>query len=285
MGTNLADLDRQVLLLVAQHLILISSAEHSNAKTGSRLSSFDVGPNDDVSSGVSRQRALRSRTQIHSLLNLGPEDIRRHISTTLPSLSQQLSEGSQSRPRPAYILPLLLTCRKIHDMLSVEGNPELYKWLYERTFDTAAVKRRWNKSMIPSWHFQDDDGSTAESDTMYRAPKRRKSDTSGSVPISTTSSDSIPEPDLERNHSLLAEEYRDRMKIFRRFRSMNSPDGEEVETQDSTDAPVDGSDPVHVFWTIWWMVTEHGTCQPCSDLCRICANPLRNRRKEHSPSA
>jgi hypothetical protein len=170
-------------------------------------------------------------------------------------------------------------------MLSVEGNPELYKWLYERTFDTAAVKRRWNKSMIPSWHFQDDDGSTAESDTMYRAPKRRKSDTSGSVPISTTSSDSIPEPDLERNHSLLAEEYRDRMKIFRRFRSMNSPDGEEVETQDSTDAPVDGSDPVHVFWTIWWMVTEHGTCQPCSDLCRICANPLRNRRKEHSPSA
>lgn len=257
MGTNLANLDRQVLLLVAQHLILLSSAEHPNDKTGSRLSSFDIGPND--SSSLSRQRALRSRTQIHSLLNLGPEDILRHTSSIVPSLSRQLTEGYSCRPRPGYILPLLLTCREMHDKLSVEGNPELYKWLYERTFDTAAVKRRWNKSVIPSWHFHDDDESTAKSDTTYRAPKRRKSDSSGSMPRSTTSSDSIPELDLERNHSLLAEEYRDRMKIFRRFRSMNSPDGEEVaQTQDPTTDSTDGSDPTQLFWSIWWMVTEHG---------------------------
>lgn len=258
MGTNLADLDRQVLLLVAQHLILLSSAERPNDKLGSRLSSFDIGPNNAVSSSLSQQRALRSRTQIHSLLNLGPEDIHQHISTKLPPLSQWLCEAHQCRPRPAYILPLLLTCRKVHDMLSVEGNPELYKWLYEKTFDTAAVKRRWNKSVIPSWHFQDDDNESAsESDHTYRATKRRKSDNSRSLPRSSISTGTMQEFDLEQNHSLLAEEYRDRMKTFRRFRSFNSPAEEEAVIQETE---VDSKeDPVHVFWTIWWMVTEHGT--------------------------
>ena len=152
-----------------------------------------------------------------------------------------------------YSATSLLTCRKIHDKLSVEGNPTLYKWLYEKTFDTAAVKRRWNKDKIPSWHFENDNdnGSDVDSDFILRETKRRKSGNGESLPISSVTSKQSPHLDLERNHSLLAEEYRDRLRIFRRFRKLNDSSNQENPREEDPEAE-------HVFWTIWWMVTEHG---------------------------
>lgn len=174
-----------------------------------------------------------------------------------------------------YSATSLLTCRKIHDKLSVEGNPTLYKWLYEKTFDTAAVKRRWNKDKIPSWHFENDNdnGSDVDSDFILRETKRRKSGNGESLPISSVTSKQSPHLDLERNHSLLAEEYRDRLRIFRQFRMLNDSSNRENSTDDH--------EAEHVFWTIWWMVTEHGMLSSSHSKCKM-ALRYPYRREEYS---
>ena len=174
-----------------------------------------------------------------------------------------------------YSATSLLTCRKIHDKLSVEGNPTLYKWLYEKTFDTAAVKRRWNKDKIPSWHFENDNdnGSDVDSDFILRETKRRKSGNGESLPISSVTSKQSPHLDLERNHSLLAEEYRDRLRIFRQFRMLNDSSNRENSTDDH--------EAEHVFWTIWWMVTEHGMLSSSHSKCKMALRYLY-RREEYS---
>jgi hypothetical protein len=256
MGTNLADLNEQLLLLIAQHLIVSSSVRPSKDRSPGS-SATKSGANRDLFPHPAQSSALHSRVNINSLLNSNAEQSRQD--TRKPVASVKAS--TQSRPRPVYLLPLLLTCRRIYAALSVEGNPTLYKWLYEITFDTAAVKRRWNRSFIPSWHFQESQGSPSGSDDTYRESKRRRSENAHTSQsrITGTASSTI-NLDYDNNHLLLAEEYRDRMKMFRRLKDWKHRRNEDLGDGGHSRVTEEEEDmqTVHDLWMMWWMVTEHG---------------------------
>lgn len=268
MKASLADLDGQLLLLIAQHLILSSSiGDSSNDHISGPPSTAHGGTKNNLTHS-GQLSALHSRVNINSLLNSNPDPSRQH--TPQPVVSPKQCVESRSRPRPVYLLPLLLTCRRIYTALSVEGNPTLYKWLYEISFDTSAVKRRWNRSFLPSWHFQDTQASSREPELMHRDGKRRRSENahiphfgvSGS-PTShfriSAAASFTADLDFENNHSLFAEEYRERMRMFRRIRALN--DLQDESSPDTQPPSVSGEEDmqiVHDLWMMWWMVTEHG---------------------------
>jgi hypothetical protein len=144
--------------------------------------------------------------------------------------------------------------------LSVEGNPTLYKWLYETTFDTSAIKRRWNRSALPSWHFQESQAPPIESAVVYRDGKRQSVENAYTAQFRIPgSSSSAVNLDFDNNHLLFAEEYRDRMKMFRRSRAWNHLEDEYSAPATPRAVEDDDMQMVHDLWMMWWMVTEHGS--------------------------
>lgn len=257
MGTSLADLNEQLLLLIAQHLILSSSIRSSEDRSPGSFTTRS-GAKKDTTTHASQLSVLHSRVNINSLLNSNVDPDRPDIRE--PGRSRKELAQQHPRPRPVFLLPLLLTCRRIHAALSVEGNPTLYKWLYEATFDTSAVKRRWNQSFLPSWHFQEGQAPPSGSASTNREAKRRKSENAriSQLPL-TGSSSSTTTLDFNNNHLLLAEEYRDRMKMFRRLKAWNRHGNEHLADGGSPSAiEEEDMQMVHDLWMMWWMVTEHG---------------------------
>jgi hypothetical protein len=55
-------------------------------------------------------------------------------------------EPSPSPPRS--LLPLMLTCRRFYSLLHPSNNPRLYRRIFDRKFDTAALARRFPSSSV-----------------------------------------------------------------------------------------------------------------------------------------
>lgn len=75
----------------------------------------------------------------------------------LPILSRiiiNLVIQSDSTYHPSSLLPVLCVSRTLHSKLTLDGNPQLYHDLFNATFDTLALARRYpwlveNKQNIP----------------------------------------------------------------------------------------------------------------------------------------
>ncbi|KAJ9113828.1 hypothetical protein QFC19_000021 [Naganishia cerealis] len=254
MTCNLADLDPEVLLMIAQHLILSSSVSCAADDFDSHLCKSSNSSTKNGSSRYPASTASSSRTDINALLNSTDSIQYRPFGENLSPLRQHSQAIQSSRPRPAFLLPLLLTCHKIHAALSVEGNPKLYSWLYETTFDTAAIKRRWTSATIPSWHFHQDTKSSCYSNGEDdRCSKRQKLDDQQPIPPVSVSSNAYF--DVTSDPSILAEEYRERLCMFHRFKALH------VQFVDAgiQDQKIEMLSPqlVSDLWMIWFMITEH----------------------------
>lgn len=261
MTCNLADLDSEVLLTIAQHLILASST----SLTAEDLDSELYNPGSSSKNALSRyppSTASSSRTDINSLLNSSTTNSNvtryRSLSGNISASQQSSSSSRSTRPRPVFLLPLLLTCKKIYASLSIEGNPRLYCWLYEATFDTAAIKRRWTRTTIPSWHFNEHTTGYPDTgaDDNHRSKRQRLDGRRHISPTVSRSSISNESFDVGSNPSFLAEEYRERFWMFSRFRALHlryadagilDQKAETLNSQLTSD-----------LWMIWFMITEHG---------------------------
>jgi hypothetical protein len=51
--------------------------------------------------------------------------------------------NSNPRHHPSRLIPFFLTSRTIYDAVSFDNNPQLYNTLFRKTFDTAALERRY----------------------------------------------------------------------------------------------------------------------------------------------
>ncbi|KAJ9116969.1 hypothetical protein QFC22_004627 [Naganishia vaughanmartiniae] len=261
MARNLADLDSEILLAIAQHLILTSSNSFTAGQFNSLPPYNPTSFRNNLSSRYPPSTASSSRTDINSLLNSSTSNSNstqyRPLNGNLPASHRQGPSTSFPRPRPGYLLPLLLTCRKLHASLSVEGHPKLYSWLYEATFDTAAIKRRWTQATIPSWHFNGNatgypDTTVVESHRSKRQKLDRRRHISPTASQSTSSNEFF---DVSGDPSFFAEEYRERFCIFSRFKALHLQYAD-AGIQDQKATMLD-SQLVSDLWMIWFMITEH----------------------------
>jgi hypothetical protein len=63
-----------------------------------------------------------------------------------------LDHDSPSSP-PRSLLPLMLTCRRFHNLLHPSNNPHLYRRIFSCKFDLAAIARRFPSSCIIASRF------------------------------------------------------------------------------------------------------------------------------------
>ncbi|KAL7419728.1 hypothetical protein Q5752_005644 [Cryptotrichosporon argae] len=101
-----------------------------------------------VRSPVQHSHSFDSRSSISFLLSPStprPRPASRLASLPAPVLSRIAAAVVLSSPRkhPSALVPLLRTCRAVHNALAFDANPALYNLLFRATFDYAALTRRY----------------------------------------------------------------------------------------------------------------------------------------------
>lgn len=194
-------------------------------------------------------------------------------------------------PDPRALLPLMLTCKKMHTALQFSENPWLYRWMYMETFDIESLVRRWHEYQSGGLNHQfrsvEDQDSEPDTDaspplcqlsaaehsdqkecTCHHAHPRgqkRKFEQQGCFKHAPHGrQDASPTDDyactcregvhLMGDPKLLADEYKERFVMFKFLRDLVRNGG----IKNLLDNPSGKERFTAAIWTIYWMYMENG---------------------------
>lgn len=174
-------------------------------------------------------------------------------------------------PDPRALLPLMLTCKRLHNVLNFEENPKLYSWMYMNTFDVEALVRRWKS--YQSGGLNHDYGALDDARIGVEEQFKVKSE-----PIDTDDPSvraaSHQEGNRECRHGsqdhaskcicregvhlmsdpvLYANEYKERFEVFKRYREIAAAGSLKGLLRSDADKAQWQAD----IWCVWWIYMEN----------------------------
>jgi hypothetical protein len=199
-------------------------------------------------------------------------------------------------PDPRALLPLMLTCKRLHKALNFDENPKLYSWMYMNTFDYEALVRRWKDyqtgGLNHTYEALDEAcAGVAEQIKVKTEPMeaedasiRAGSDQQGKRECRHGSQDHASKcicregVHLMSDPLLYANEYKERFEVFKRYREIAAAGSLKGLLKTDADKAQWQAD----IWCVWWIYMENSESAPGSiNLFRV---PMAHRRCAHLDS-
>jgi len=182
--------------------------------------------------------------------------------------------ASRVCPDPRALLPLMLTCKRLHTALTFEENPKLYSWMYMNTFDIEALVRRWKR--YQSGGLNHDYGALDEACAGVEGEVKVKSE-----PLDEEDASIQADPEhvgkrecrhgsqdhaskcicregvhLMSDPVLYANEYKERFEVFKRYREIAAAGSLKGLLRSDADKAQWQAD----IWCVWWIYMENSEC-------------------------